>query len=157
MGESIKFGVTYENAFWKEKNFSGCVFSQNNIIQEQYDHCDYQNKTFALIGFLNGSCVKLTKQEREKSVIRQLTKLFGVEASSHLGYYEKIWSKDYLLFYSYSDFVFPHQNNGNPIYNNSFFNDKFLISGTETSPKYGGYMEGAIRAAKLVVDNLKLL
>lgn len=154
MAESIKFGVTYENSFWKEKNFSGSVFSQINIIQEQYDHSDYQNKTFALIGFLNGSSVKLTKQEREKRVITQLTNFFGEEASNHLGYYEKVWSENYLLFFPYSDFVFPHQNNGNPIYNNSFFNHKFLISGTETSPKYGGYMEGAIQAAKLVIGNL---
>lgn len=154
MGESMKFGLAYTNPFWREKGFSGCVFSQINSIQEQYDHSDFNNKTFALKGFLKGSTIEMTKEEREKSVLEQLMNLFGEEASKPLKYYEKIWSDDSLLFYPYTNFVFPHQNNGNAIYGNSYCNGGFFISGSETSPNYGGYMEGAIQAAKLVVDKL---
>jgi monoamine oxidase len=156
MGESIKFGIEYASPFWREQGFSGCVFSQVNGIQEQYDHSGFANKTFALKGFLNGSFLKMKKEERERSVIAQLENLFGKQAKNYLGYYEKVWSVDSLLFFPYTDYIFPHQNNGNPIYGKSYFNNKFFVSGSETSPKYGGYMEGAIQAAKSVVNRLNI-
>lgn len=156
MGESIKFGVEYMSPFWKEKNFSGCVFSQKNIIQEQYDHSSFNNKSFALKGFLHGECIKMTKEEREKIVIDKLTNFFGEEATSYLAYYEKVWSDDSLVFFPYDEIVFPHQNNGDSIYVNTYFNGKLFISGTETSTKFGGYMEGAIHAAKSVVDRINV-
>ncbi len=156
MGESIKYGVAYESPFWREKGFSGCAFSQVNSIQEQFDHSGFDNKTFALKGFLNSFMLKMKKEEREKRVITQLKNLFGEKAMNYVEYYEKIWSEDSLLFFPYVDFVFPHQNNGNPIYGNTYFNGKLFISGSETSSKYGGYMEGAVQVAKIVVDRMKV-
>jgi len=156
MGESIKYGVAYESPFWKEQGFSGCVFSQVNSIQEQFDHSGYYNKSFVLKGFLNSFMLKMNKEEREKCVITQLKNLFGEKAMNYLEYYDKVWSEDSLLFFPYADFVFPHQNNGNPIYVNTYYNGKLFISGSETSSKYGGYMEGAVHAAKIVIDRLKI-
>lgn len=156
MGESIKFAVEYGSPFWKEKNFSGSIFSQANIIQEQYDHSGFQNKTFALKGFLNAASAKMTKTEREERVIGQLVNLFGKEAQNYVAYFEKVWSQNELTFVPYETFVLPHQNNGNSIYKNSFLNGKFFIAGTETSSLFGGYMEGAILAAQIMVSNLNM-
>ena len=78
MGESIKFAVEYASPFWRDKNYSGTVYSQVSIVQEMYDHSTADNKGFALKGFLNGGVHTLSKKERQEKVIQQLTKLFGI-------------------------------------------------------------------------------
>lgn len=147
MGESIKFAVEYKRAFWKDKGYSGVLFSHANIIQEQYDHSGYNNETFALKGFLNGSSADFDKETREKKAIKQLSALFGKEAQDYVTYNEKVWQFDELTFSPYTNYVLPHQNNGNSLYQKAFFNGKLFIAGTETSPVFGGYMDGAVNSA----------
>ncbi len=147
MGESIKFAVEYSQAFWKEKGYSGAIFSHVNIIQEQYDHSGFNNKTFALKGFLNNSSANMTKEQRKKKVITQLINLFGQEASDYLHYCEKLWHLAEYTYYPYKKYIQPHQNNGDFIFQKSFMKNKLFISGSETSTIYGGYMDGAVNAA----------
>lgn len=152
MGESIKFAVEYAQPFWKGKGYSGTIFSNINIIQEQYDHSGFNENSFALKGFLNASSINISKEERKGQVISQLMNLLGNEAENYLDYHEKIWQFDELVFKPYTNYVLPHQNNGNAVYQKSFMQGKLFLSGTETSTKYGGYMDGAVSAALLIND-----
>ena len=152
MGESIKFSVEYATPFWKEKNYSGTLYSQASIVQEMYDHSSPDNNGFALKGFLNGGANLLTVEERKEKIISQLTKLFGPEATDYIEYHEKIWTEEHLTFFPYEELVLGHENNGAPEYKQPFFNNKFYISGSETASHHPGYMEGAIIAAKNIVS-----
>ncbi|NER14278.1 FAD-dependent oxidoreductase [Leptobacterium flavescens] len=154
MGESIKFAIEYQKPFWKENNFSGTLFSQTGIIQEQYDHSDQEHTVYALKGFLNGESSRFSLEERKTMVFQQLAQLMGEEAADYISYKDKVWRDEGLTFVPNNGFVMPHQNNGHPLFRESFMNGKLFISGTETASEFPGYMDGAVRAAAEWVDSL---
>lgn len=155
MKDSVKFAVIYKTPFWKEMGLSGVGFSNVGPFTELYDHSDVNNKTFALMGFLNGGLVNETKAYRELLIQSQLLKFFGDDGKNYLSYEEKVWSKDTLLTIENGEFLSPHANNGHPIYQKEYLKGKFIVAGSETSPSYGGYMEGAIYRGNQIVDQLK--
>ena len=147
MESSVKFAVEYASTFWREKGLSGAIFSQSSLIPEMYDHTNYEKNKFALKGFLNGTIVQYSKEDREKIVIENLRKFFGKDAECHIGYFDKIWKNEKFTFSPTINFLPSHYNNGHTIYQNSFWNNSFFMAGTETVSHFGGYMEGAIKSA----------
>ena len=53
------------------------------------------------------------------------------------------------------NYFLPHQNNGHPLFAKSLWDDRLFFAGTETANVYGGYMDGAVHAAKRVANELK--
>jgi len=149
MGESIKFGISYAQPFWKNKGFSGTIFSNVGPVTEVYDHTNFEERKFALKGFLNSGLSADTKEQREVKVLAQLTKLFGKDASDYLQYEECVWAQEKNTFVPYKNYVLPHQNNGHAVFQKSYFNNQLHFSGAETSSQFGGYMEGAV----ISIDN----
>lgn len=144
MEESIKVGVIYDQPFWRKNHNSGTLFSNVGPMTELYDHCNQEVSTFALCGFLHSQYRSLSHAERQQRVIQQLVSSFGKEATEFLDYVELDWSAEAHTSGSSSRPLFPHQNNGHEIYQNSLFDDRLLFAGTEASPLHGGYMEGAV-------------
>lgn len=144
MGESIKYGVTYSQPFWKLKGLSGMGFSQAGVIQEVHDHCNFEEDFFALKGFINPNLSAFRMEDREKLVIGCFVKLFGEDAKEYLSYNEAIWQNDPYTSLPKATSVVPHQNNGHELLREKAYNGKVIFSGTETSPIYGGYMDGAV-------------
>jgi monoamine oxidase len=101
---------------------------------------------FALKGFLSPDAVSLSKEQRERLVVAQIKKLLGEEGGAYLFYAENLWANEPLTHAAYKQSVLPHQNNGHPLYKQSLMNGKLYLSGSETSPHFGGYMEGAVYA-----------
>jgi monoamine oxidase len=157
MQGSIKFGVVYKTAFWKQQGLSGAGFSNVGPFTEIYDHTDYENKHFALVGFINETLVHATSQQREKEVRTQLLRFFGDEGGNYCSYQEKAWPEDTCVHFKNTIYLRPHANNGHPIYQEKFLDGKLIIGGSETSKKYGGYMEGAIFRGNEIVNQLKNL
>jgi len=149
MGESIKYGVTYSSPFWKEKGLSGMGFSQAGVLQEVHDHCNFEEDYFALKGFLNSNLSAFKQDDRRQMVISTLCKLFGDSASDYLSYNEQVWQHDEFTSLPKLNQVAPHQNNGNSLLRETLYNEKLIFSGTETSPVYGGYMDGAVYSGLL--------
>ena len=157
MSGSAKFSVEYKKPFWKEMGFSGSVYSQSGLAPEIYDHSNFENTKFAMKGFLNGSSIHYTFEERMEKVIAQLKHYFGNEAQNFISYNDKIWSDKYIQ-PNKDNFLPPHLNNGNPIFEENYMNGKLFFTGTETSNTFGGYMEGAIIASNSVAARvLKIL
>jgi len=154
MEESIKVALTYKHPFWINQNLSGAFFSNIGPITEFYDHCNQQRSKYALCGFVNPAKSELSKQERKTQILNQLKSIFGAEAQSYLNYQECIWSEEENT-YSKSDVeLFPHQNNGNPIFRESYFKGKLLISSSESAIEFPGYMDGAVNAANATFKKL---
>lgn len=149
MSSSAKFSVEYKNAFWKENGFSGSVYSQSGLATEIYDHCNFEETKFAIKGFLNGSAINYTFQERKEKLIAQLEYYFGSQAQDFISYNDKIWNDNYIQ-PSNDRFLPPHYNNGHELFNESYMNNKLFFTGTETSKPFSGYMEGAIIASKSI-------
>lgn len=147
MEDSIKIALTYKNPFWEEENLSGTLFSNTGPVTELYDHCDHQRSKYALCGFINSSFKQLTYSERREKVIDQIRNVFGEKAEDFTDYEECIWSNEQHTFEASDIPLFPHQNNGNQIFSNSFMNDKLLISSSESALEFPGYMDGAVYSA----------
>lgn len=144
MGDAIKFAVEYDSPFWRQQGYSGTVFSHAGIATEMYDHSNFEETRFALKGFLTADAFTLAKEEREFRLIEQLTRLLGKEAANYLSYTERVWRNEPCTFADYGKFVMPHQNNGHLLYSRPLMNGKLYLAGTETSPCFGGYMDGAV-------------
>jgi len=154
---STKFSVEFATPFWKRKGFSGSVYSQSGLATEMYDHGNFEETKFAIKGFLNGSAVHYTFEQRKEKVIAQLKHYFGDEAQNFISYNDKIWNDKYIQ-PNNDNFLSPHFNNGHPLYQKNYMKDKLFFTGTETSKAFGGYMEGAIIASNSVATQvLKLI
>ncbi len=147
MAGSIKFVLEYARPFWREKGYSGMLYSHSGIITEMYDHTNFEENKFGFTGFLNGGSSSYGKETRKQLVLKQLNELLGKESSHPLIYSEKVWVDEFIL--DGNQVVSrPHQNNGHPTLQRNYLNGKLYFSGTESVPEYSGYMEGAIISAK---------
>jgi len=152
MEESIKFSVVYKIPFWKKEGLSGTVFSNTGPFSELYEHSNFEETAFALMGFLNTSLVNESTKDREQKVISRLKQFFGEEAASYISYEELLWSNEQQTHFDTKKYITPHQNNGDLIYQGSFLGKKLIFAGTETSKEFGGYMEGAVRRAYEIMN-----
>ena len=154
MRDSIKVGFSFSKPFWKEHQYSGAVFSNVGPVTELYDHSNYENNKYALKGFIKNEMHLDTAKERQTKVLNQLQKMFGNDIFSYTAYHETLWRNEAFTTFDANQFIFPHQNNGNPVYQNGLYDNNFYIAGSETSPQFGGYMEGAVRSAQNILQHL---
>jgi monoamine oxidase len=78
----------------------------------------------------------------------------GKDAGNYLSYKEKVWANDVYTHAHYTNYIMPHQNNGHPVYDRALMNGKLYLSGSETSPHFGGYMDGAVCSGKNVAAKI---
>ena len=157
MSESVKFAVEYEKPFWREHGFAGTAYSQAGPATEIYDHTNFDETAFALKGFLSPGTAQLKENDRREMVLRQLVKLFGLEAANFLSYNDWAWANEPYTHFPYDSYILPHQNSGHPAFAQPLMNGKLFLSGTETSPEFGGYMDGAVLSGLLAADRVALL
>ena len=155
MEDSIKVALVYDQPFWKNKNQSGALFSNPGPVSEFYDHSNSNGTRNALCGFVNSKYKNYTPEQRKKVILNHLISAFGKEVSDYREYHELIWSAEPNTFSLSETPHFPHQNNGNPIFSNTLYNGRLVLSGTEISSHYGGYMEGAIHSANEAINKLE--
>ncbi|MEP1093749.1 MAG: NAD(P)/FAD-dependent oxidoreductase [Cyclobacteriaceae bacterium] len=154
MGNSIKAGLVYQTPFWQEGQLSGTLFSNVGPLNEFYDHANADNSKYALCGFVGENFAQLTPQLRLEQVNTQLKKAFGSQGVNYLNYEECVWSREEFTRHSNSGDLIPHQNAGHPIFQESWFDNRLFVAGSETSGLYGGYMEGAVYSAANIVEKI---
>ena len=155
MGDSIKIGLTYKKPFWREGNLSGTIFSNVGPIPEMYDHSNYGDNKYGLKGFFNGSYHSISREERLKMALNQLKKYFGEVVEDYLTYEETVWAKEKYTYIPYESYVLPHQNNGHEAYQRGYLENRLYIGGAETANMYPGYMDGAVRSAQFLSNQVK--
>lgn len=153
MSGAAKFAVEYSSPFWREKGYSGTVYSYWDMASEIYDHSNYENSKFALMGFLNPSAIEYDFAERKSKLIQQLTRYFGEESQNYLSYNDKIWNDKFI---STPDETFQpfHREIKHSLSEESYMNDKLFFMGTETSHIHNGYLEGAVYASNKLSQKL---
>ncbi|XP_017280974.1 probable flavin-containing monoamine oxidase A [Kryptolebias marmoratus] len=153
VGHMIKFIITYQTAFWKEKGFSGEIVtgsSSNSPFCVTFDATSpYGNP--ALVGFIAGQQASHWSPkeagERREAVVSSLVKYLGPEAASFIHYEEKDWAKE-----DYSGgcpvnvmapglLTYYHPSLRKPC-------GRIHWSGTETATQWCGYMSGAVQAGQ---------
>jgi len=154
MEDSIKVALSFSAPFWQQQNLSGMLFSNPGPITEFYDHSNHERSKYALCGFVNSSFKSLSYEERRASVMNQLKGAFGPQVEGFIDYTECVWSEEENTFESTDSELLPHQNNGNPIFRNTFFNERLFISSAESSSQSPGYMDGAVYAGNVTAKIL---
>lgn len=155
MGESIKFALSYSRPFWKENGSSGMGFAQVGVIEEIHDHSNAEETFHSLKGFLRAELHTLEQSDREQLVKAQVVKLFGEEAAHYISYHDRVWiNEDYTSVRDATPLM-PHQHNGHPQLSQPLMDNKVFVAGTESSPVYGGYMEGAVYAGSKAAQHVK--
>jgi len=154
MSNAIKVGLTFSKPFWRDKGLSGTIIGQVGAVTELYDHSSSNNESFSLMGFVNEGLRDVSSKERKEIILTHLQKYLGEEVLDYLTYEEKDWSKDIHTSYKQIKSIYMSPRYGNPIFGDFHLNGKLLFSGAETSPVYGGYMDGAIYSGINVVEKL---
>ena len=154
MEDSIKIALTYKENFWQQKNQSGALFSNSGPITEFYDHSNHERNKFSLCGFMSGAYKNLNEEDRKHNVLMQLKNTFGENALNYLEYQECIWSNEKYTFTKSNSQLFPHQNNGQPIFRRTFFDERLFISSAESADQFPGYMDGAVLSGNFTAQNI---
>lgn len=154
MSNAIKVGIHYKTPFWKTKGFSGTMIGQTAPVVEIYDHSNYNNSVFALMGFVNENLRAISTNDRKAKIIKYLTKHLGSEAQNYSNYLEKDWSKDGFTSIKTLNSYHLTPKYGDPVFDSFYLMKNLLFSGTETAPQYGGYMEGAVISGLITAEKL---
>jgi monoamine oxidase len=154
MEDSIKVALTYTTPFWRMSQQSGTLFSNTGPVTELYDHCNATADTYALCGFVNPAFGKVSIEERKALISQQLVAVFGEQAQAFDDYNEVVWHTEKQTFAPNLTPLYPHQHNGHPVFRNTYFNDRLIISSSESAAIFPGYMEGAVVSAGFVVEQV---
>lgn len=154
MEGSTKVALVYEQPFWLNRGLSGAIFSNVGPVTEFYDHSNHDLTKFALCGFVSSGYSALTFEARKQNIIKQLTLIYGNDATNYIDYHELYWGNEIFTSNHNGLTLYPHQNNGHAVYRQGFLKNTVYISNTETSAQYGGYMEGAVRSANKIAQRL---
>ncbi|WP_298534630.1 FAD-dependent oxidoreductase [uncultured Algibacter sp.] len=157
MSNAIKVCISFNTPFWRAHDLSGTIIGQIGPVTELYDHTNSNQTVFSLMGFVNEGLRDVSHEDRKETILLYLQKYLGNEIRNYIGYVEKDWSQDKFTNCQTIKSTYMLPQYGNQMFDAFYMNDKLLFSGTETSPVYGGYLEGAIysgiRAAKYVVNS----
>jgi len=154
MADSIKIALSYRKPFWREENTSGTIMSNAGPITELYDHSNQEGSRFALKGFMNEAYHSLSKKERRELTLDHLQKFYGNKINKYLSYHETIWREEPYTFANYQQHIIPHQHNGEPIFQQWYWDHSLLIAGSETAQAFPGYMDGAVESARTVAKKI---
>lgn len=156
MAGQAKVLAVYDRLFWREKGLSGQGMSWAGVLQEIHD-ASQPGGLAALFGFFRLSAAERSvfdQDELNRRVIDQLVRLFGEEARQPREVIYVDWSSDRHTA-TVQDGVpltdFPVYE---PIALDSAWEGWLSLAGTETDSLFGGHIEGALRAAERVVNQL---
>jgi monoamine oxidase len=151
MGSVIKWWVAYEKPFWREKGLNGLVWSERPPSDAFCDGTPPEGRPGLLVGFIDGrNALKWTGrpiEERKKTIIDQLVSFLGPQAGHPIDYEDQDWPAELWSRGCFSVSMPPgvmttlgraiRQPHG-----------RIHWAGTETSTRWMGYVDGAIRSGE---------
>ena len=150
MGHTAKCVIEFQRAFWREKSFSGFVFSLAGPLGEIHD-ASTQTK-HALFGFVSSNA---NMQSFQIDVKTQLKRLFAVDENEIIAIYLVDW-RDEKYTANLKDRKPLREHPSYGIETDSY-SQKVFFSATEFSSREGGYLEGALSQAEQIAQKIKHL
>jgi monoamine oxidase len=150
MAGQAKLVAAYDSAFWRENGLSGMAMSQRGPLVEIHDASDADGAHAALFGFVGYPAPARRQMGRDALIdaaIGQLERLFGPAARQPTAVHLQDWAEETAT--ATADDATPvnaHPDYRPPVVPASW-QDRLRLAGSECSPGYGGYIEGALEAA----------
>lgn len=155
MAGQAKAVAIYPTPFWREAGLSGDAMSRHGPMGEIHDASPADASYGALFGFIGvppsgrGDATAL-----RAAVLAQFSRLFGGVAPSSLQI--KDWAADpFTATVADATPLRAHPAYGLPEGARHIWDGSVILSGTETAPQFGGYLEGALEAAEAALAQLK--
>ncbi|ELK36591.1 PREDICTED: amine oxidase [flavin-containing] A [Myotis davidii] len=164
MGAIIKCMMYYKEAFWKKKDYCGCMIIEDEEapISITLDDTKPDGSLPSIMGFILARkaihLAKLQKDQRKKIICELYSKVLGSEEALHpVHYEEKNWCEEQYSGGCYTAYFPPGiMTRYGRIIREPV--DRIHFAGTETATHWSGYMEGAVeageRAARSILNAL---
>ena len=155
MGDAIKAAVSYPRAWWRASELSGGVVTTRGPIAQLHDQSDPgPGGRGALVGFLDSQVRHMSREQRREAVMGQLVTIFGDIAAQEAEYEDTVWDQERWTMPGAGERPFVHSNVGHSLYQTPLWGGRLYIGGTETSPRAGGFMEGAVTSANNIAKQI---
>lgn len=160
MAGQAKAVILYEHPFWHQQGLSGDVISHQGPLQEIHDASPANGSPFGLLGFFGipPEHRKYRSDELQKSVIKQLVRLFGEDMSSPIEIFIKDWAFDpYTATNADQNLMLFQASNDINTSLEPDWDNRLIFSGTETAgmgERNNGYLEGALEASERSINFL---
>jgi monoamine oxidase len=151
MGSVIKCQVIYDEPFWRADGLSGQATGDGEGSRVVFDNSPPDGSPGVLLAFLEGDeARRLGRQpekDRREAVIGSLVRYFGSRAATPAGYLELDWQKERWTGGCYGTLFGPSVwTRYGPALSAPV--GPIHWAGTETSPVWCGYMDGAVRSGE---------
>lgn len=155
MAARAKVVIGYDRPLWREAGLAGNAFVTHAqaVADEIFDACDSTSASAALGGFL-----ALTPEQRDSFRVglpllmdNQMAQVFGPELEEGAQLYQDWASEPFTC--SALDRAAAragHPGFANPLLRRSLWEGRLYLGGSETSSHGGGYLEGALEAARRI-------
>jgi monoamine oxidase len=160
-GTVIKCIAVYDTPFWREDGLTGHAFTDCGPVTLTYDNSPPTGSPGVVAAFIEGHNARtfeaVSDSTREQQVLAHLGELFGPRARRPRRYVDLAWAKEEHTRGCYGGYLGP---GGWTAYGPALRDPVGTLqwAGSETSPRYMGYMEGAVRsgqrAARAVLASL---
>ncbi len=153
MGSVIKCQVIYDEPFWRAEGLSGQATGDGEGSRVVFDNSPPDGSPGVLLAFVEGDEARRlgreSAQARRTAVLGSLLRYFGAKATSPADYLELDWQQERWSGGCYGTLFGP---NVWTRYGHALTAPAGPIrwAGTETSPAWCGYMEGAVRSGEHV-------
>lgn len=159
MGGMTKILATYAHAFWREQGLNGLGIGDRPALQLTADSGGPEHQPAVLASFIAGEKAiqlgALADAERRKMILDDLVSYWGPQASEPLDLVEKAWNGETFTGGAFTSFLIPGTwtsvgrlaagDQGGP---GPADHGRVLWAGSEVSPRWPGYFEGAIEAGE---------
>jgi len=156
-GYVIKCMARYERPFWRDDGLSGQAGSPTRPLAITFDNSPAGSECGVLLGFLEGGhgrrAAALSPDQRRDLVLGDLAAYFGPAAREPLEYVEQDWAGEEWIRGGYGAHLGPGVWTG---YGDQLRAPHGLVhwAGSETSPVWNGYMDGAVRSGERVAAEI---
>ena len=157
MGSVIKCWIAYERPFWREKGLNGILWSDLPPSDGFVDATPIDGSPGFLVGFIDArNALKWTgrpMEERKSAIVDQLVAFLGPEAAHPIDYEDYDWPADPWSRGCFSVTMGPGvlTTMGKSIRQP---HGRIYWAGTETSARWMGYVDGAIRSGERAAQEI---
>ncbi|MEW9527423.1 flavin monoamine oxidase family protein [Microbispora sp. NPDC049125] len=155
MGSVIKYVSGYPEPFWRQAGLNGASLSLHGPITMTVDSSPRSGRRGVLITFVNGAPARelatRSPGDRRTTVLDALGRLFGPPATTPMSFVERNWNEEAFTRGAYSA-VFPPgawTQLGSAMRAPT---GRIHWAGAETSPRWYGYIDGAVRSGEAAAD-----
>jgi monoamine oxidase len=158
MGAVTKVNAIYAKPFWRDQGLNGSVVSNVGPIEIVYDNSPPDGSPGVLVGFMEADESRklfgATPAQRRAAALESFARYFGAAARSPIGYHDMVWAQERFTLGAYGTYNPPGvltslgEATSGPV-------GRLHFAGSDLSPIWTGYMDGAIRSGAGAADAVK--